>query len=285
MRVQSLEAAFAAHAGCAGDARFLAGGQSLLAALNLRLDAPDLLIDIAHIHALREIERRGDTLRIGALARHNEVLSSPVVRDSAPLLTMAVPFIAHPAIRNRGTIGGSIAHADPASEYPACLLALDAAIEVAGPAETRLVAASDFFLGLYETALASGELVTAIHVPVAAPGSIFAFDELARRRGDYALAGLAVVGKVVGGIVTAIRLAFCAVGATPLRARASERAIEGRPLDAATIRDAMDVVSVDIVPDDDIALSGRARQHIARVLLGRVLGGLAKSPEAAECTP
>ena len=155
-RVHTVEAALAAHTACRGEARFLAGGQSLLPVLNLRLDAPDLLIDIAHIAGLRGIVLQAGTLRIGALTRHNEVLRSSLIAQHVPLLGQAAAFVAHPAIRNQGTIGGSIALADPASEFPACMRALDALIEITSPVGVRTVPADSFFHGLYQTGLAPG---------------------------------------------------------------------------------------------------------------------------------
>lgn len=276
VRAASLGDAFAAFHSCAGEARYLAGGQSLLAAMNLRLSAPDRLIDIAHLDTLRGIELRGDHLRIGALTRHNDILSASLVRQHVPLLAMAAPFIAHPAIRNRGTIGGSISLADPASEFPAAIVALGANIEAVSDKGVRVIPADDFFLGLYETALEPGEIVAAILAPVATPTSAFAFDELARRRGDYATAGVAIVGEMSGLSVEAMRIVFFAVGQTPVRACGAERALVGRSFEADAIHDAVEAARVEIAPEDDVSMPGATRRHIACVILRRQLEALAR---------
>lgn len=273
-RVQTIEAALSAHAACRGEARFLAGGQSLLPVLNLRLDTPDLLIDIAHIPDLRGIVLRAGTLRIGALTRHNEVLRSSLIAEHAPLLSQAAAFVAHPAIRNQGTIGGSIALADPASEFPACMRALDAAMEVAGPDGTRTVPADAFFQGLYQTALQPGELLTALLVPAIRTGQKMRFDELARRRGDYALAGLAASVTFSDNVVADVRLAFCAAGPTPMRAASAETVLTGQAISPETIRAAQACLDRDLDPFGDEEMPAATRLHLARVLLGRVLTAL-----------
>ena len=273
-RVASVAEALDAYAACAGEARYLAGGQSLLPALNLRLDALDLLIDIGRIADLRGVAVEGDVLRIGALTRHAETLASPLIAAHAPLLTQAAAYIAHPAIRNLGTMGGSLSLSDPASELPACMRALDATLEITGPGGIRDVASDDFFRDLYETALCPGELLTAVRVPLAAPGSRMHFAEIARRRGDYAMVGLAANLVLTDGIVTSARLGFCSAGPTPMRAPAAEAALAGRPLDPDAIAAARAALADDISPDDDDSLSAAARMHLARVLLGRVLGTL-----------
>ncbi|ACA15114.1 molybdopterin dehydrogenase FAD-binding [Methylobacterium sp. 4-46] len=275
-RVESLQEALAAFAACEGEARYLTGGQSLLPALKLRLDAPDLLIDIGRIAALRGIADGPGGLRLGALTRHAEILRDPLVAARAPLLAEAAAHVAHPAIRNQGTLGGNLALADPASEFPACMLALGARMEIAGAGGARMVAAEDFFRDLYDTALAPGEILAAVWVPPPAPGQRHRFDELARRRGDYALAGLAASADLrEAGRVAAIRLAFCAVGPTPMRAPRAEAALTGRPLDREAIRAAQAALGDDLAPADDASLSGAVRLHLARVLLGRVLASLA----------
>ena len=166
-------------------AKVLSGGQSLMPALNLRLSAPALLVDIGAIAELRGISVSGGVLRIGALTRHVDTLKSPDIAKHAPLLTEAIAHVAHPAIRNKGTIGGSLAHADPASELPACSIALGATIVVRGKGHERRVPAADFFTGIYETLLSPEELLVAVEVPVAKPNSVHFFHEYARRKGDY----------------------------------------------------------------------------------------------------
>src|ERR1700738_1195232 len=168
-----------------GNAEALAGGQSLMPAMNLRLISPELIVDIGEIAELRGIAVSGDVLAIGALTRHVDLARSLKIAEHAPLLTEAIAHVAHPAIRNRGTLGGSLAHADPASELPACMVALKATIIVRGPAGERRLAAEDFFTGIYETALSAQELLVAVEMPVAQPDSAHFFHEFARRHGDY----------------------------------------------------------------------------------------------------
>src|ERR1700730_3813063 len=172
-------------------AKVLAGGQSLMPAMNLRLISPDIVVDIGSLSELKGIAVRGSTLHIGALTRHADLLRSSEIATHAPLLADAVAHVAHPAIRNRGTIGGSLAHADPASELPASMVALNATIVVRGQTGERRIAAEDFFTGIYEIALSAQELLIAIEVPVAQKKSAHFFHEFARRHGDYAIAGLA----------------------------------------------------------------------------------------------
>lgn len=257
-------------------ARLLAGGQSLIASLNLRLSAPEVLVDITGLKELAGITLVGDRLRIGALTRHREVETSELVRRYAPLIAQAIPHVAHPAIRNRGTFGGSIAFADPAAELPACVVALDAEMEIAGRNGVRRVRAGDFFHGLYETAIRPGEVLTAIEIPVIRPNFRSAFAELARRHGDYAIVGLGAHGCIDGGVVRNLRFVFFGVGLKPVRARHAETILAGRPLDAATIAEAQAALGRDLDPPDDIQASGATKLHLARVLAGRVLTDLAR---------
>lgn len=281
LRASTVEEALAAHARGGDEARFIAGGQSLVPALALRLQAPQLLIDIAHIPSLRGVSLQGDTLRIGALTRHCEMLTDPLIVQHAPLLRAAAPHVAHPAIRNKGTIGGSVALADPASEFPAMLLAMGAEIEIAGPAGSRRVAADDYFIDLFQTALEAGELLTAIHVPVVGRKHRWAFDELARRRGDYALVGCGMLGILDGPQVKQIRIALFSVGNTPLRARAAEAALTGQTLDETQVAAAQAALDADLDPPDDEQVPPAMRRHLARVLIGRLLRQLAHPAEAA----
>jgi carbon-monoxide dehydrogenase medium subunit len=278
LRAHSVAEALAAHGEAGEDARFIAGGQSLVPTLALRLQAPRLLIDITHIPDMRGIRREGEMLRIGALTRHCEVMRDPLIGEYAPLLRAAAPFVAHPAIRNRGTLGGSLALADPAAEFPAMVLALDAEIEIAGLAGTRRVKAGEFFLDLFETALRPGELVTAIHVPLFKNNHRIAFDELARRRGDYALVGCGMIATCDKARIDTIRIAFCAVGNVPTRARHAEAVLSGHDLDAAQIAAAQAALDQDLAPPDDDEAPAAMRLHLARVLLGRLLGRIGEGP-------
>ena len=253
------------------DARILAGGQTLLATLNMRLSEPALLIDIAGIDALRGIERVGDWLRIGAMTTHSEIESSALVAEHAPLLTAAVPHIAHRAIRNSGTWGGSIAYGDPAAEWPCCLVAMEGVITVQGPAGQRRIAATDFFLDLYTTDLQTDEIVVSAEVPIASTGEWFAFDELARRHGDYAVAGVAVAARFDGLVAQWVRLGFLGMGLIPLRAPRTEALLSGKVLDETTIEIALLSLKGELDPLPDLTHSSQTKNHLATVLTRRLL--------------
>ena len=251
------------------EARVLAGGQSLIATLNMRLDAPSLLVDINGIAGLEGIARRNGMIEIGALTRHAAAERSPEIAAHAPLIARAMPHIGHPAIRNRGTLGGSIAFADPAAELPACLLALAGEVEIAGAQGRRIVKADDFFRALFETALGPGEVLTAIRIPAAMPSTRTGFAEFARRHGDYAMVGLAASAQQDGKGLKDVRLAYFGVGATALRARKAEAALA-----AGNVDQAVAALADDLSPSDDVQASGAAKQHLAGVLLRRVAGQL-----------
>jgi aerobic carbon-monoxide dehydrogenase medium subunit len=247
------------------DARLLAGGQSLIATLNMRLSHPHLLVDINGVGGLDGIALDDGQLRIGALVRHVQAERSAEIARHAPLIALAMPHIGHPAIRNRGTIGGSVAFADPAAELPACLLALDGEVEIEGPQGRRAVKADDFFKGLFETALTTGDLLTGIHIPAADSHTRVGFAEFARRHGDYAMVGLAACARADGGKLRDIRLAYFGVGATPVRARSAETALAGDDIEAA-----VRALATDLNPPDDVQASGAVKLHLAGVLLRRV---------------
>ena len=247
------------------DARLLAGGQSLMATLNMRLSAPKLLIDLNGIGGLSGISVKDGWVEIGALTRHVEIERSSDIAKHAPLIALAVPHIGHAAIRNRGTIGGSIAFADPAAELPACLLALAGEVEIAGSKGTRTVKADDFFKGLFETALGPSDVLTAVRVPAAVKDARIGFAEFARRHGDYAMVGLAASAKSDGKGLSDVRLAYFGVGATPLRAKKAEAALAGGDVDAA-----VKALSSDLNPHDDVQADAATKKHLADVLLRRV---------------
>jgi carbon-monoxide dehydrogenase medium subunit len=276
VRASTVVEALKAFEEAGDDASYIAGGQSLVPALALRLQAPQLLIDIAHISTLRGVDLQGDWLRIGALTRHHEVLTDPLIRRHAPLYSEAAPHVAHPAIRNKGTLGGSISHADPASEFPAMTLALGAELEIASRDGVRRVPADDFFLDLFQTAIEPGELLVAIHVPVVQPNHRWAFHELARRRGDFALVGCGILAEFVDDVVKQVRIAFFSVGSTPIRARQAEDSLIGKRLDQAAIAAAQAVVGDDLDPPEDEHTPPAMKRHLARVLLGRLLGEIAR---------
>jgi carbon-monoxide dehydrogenase medium subunit len=248
-----------------GEARLLAGGQSLIATLNMRLSAPKLLIDLNGVGGLSGIAVKGGTVEIGALTRHAEAERSADIAKHAPLIALAMPHIGHVAIRNRGTLGGSIAFADPAAELPACLLALGGEVEIAGAKGRRAVKADDFFKGLFETALGPQEVLTSIGVPAAAKDSRAGFAEFARRRGDYAMVGLAASARADGKGLADVRLAYFGVGATPVRAKGAEAALSSGKLD-----DAVKALAADLNPSDDVQATAATKRHLAGVLLRRV---------------
>ena len=261
-KARSLDEAVAL-VGANAEARLLAGGQSLIATLNMRLSAPSLLIDINGIDGLDRIAVEDGTVTIGALTRHAQAERSETIARHAPLIAKALPHIAHPSIRNRGTVGGSIAFADPAAELPACLIALGGEVDVYGPKGARRIAADDFFTGLFETALAADEVLTAIRVPAATAGTRVGFAELARRHGDYAIVGLAAAARGKGTALSDVRLAFFGVGDKPVRARKAEAALETGDIDGA-------VGALELAPHDDIQATAAEKKHLAGVLLRRV---------------
>jgi carbon-monoxide dehydrogenase medium subunit len=281
------------------DGRILAGGQSLVPALNLRLATPRAVIDINRVPDLDAIRVTGEGLVIGALVRQEALERSPLVREHAPLIAAAVPHVGHSAIRARGTIGGSLALADPAAELPACAVALGATIRAGRRGGSRDIAADDFFRGIYTTALAPGEIVTEILLPRPAAGWRWGFEELARRHGDFALAGLAAGVRVTEGSAAVagrgepeasradrgiepseykeLRLVFFGVGPRPVRARRAEAALAGRHADAEALAAAGRALDGDLDPPGDVHGSPALRRHLARVLLSRVVGRLVEA--------
>jgi aerobic carbon-monoxide dehydrogenase medium subunit len=256
------------------EARLLAGGQTLLATLNMRLSEPSILIDLKNIAALKGITVDSNVLRIGALTTHTEIEHSDLVKRHAPLLGMAVPHIAHRAIRNLGTWGGSIAYADPAAEWPTCLIALEGVVLVSGASGERRIKAQDFFLDLYTTALLEGEIITACELPVSNTGSVFAFEELARRHGDYAIVGLALAAQrasLGSQTFSRLRLGFLGLGTTPLRAPRTEAILEAQPMTEDLIDTALEVLKTELNPLGDLSHSSATKLHLACVLARRTL--------------
>jgi len=274
VRARSIAEAADLLARHAGAAQLLAGGQSLLPALNLRLSAPALLVDIGRIPELRGITVADGVLRIGAMTTHAELAASPEVARHAPMLPRAVAEVAHPAIRSRGTIGGSLANADPAAELPACALALNARIVAQGPGGQRTIPAEAFFTGLFETALAPDEVLIAVEFDPA-PDARWGFAELARRSGDYAMVGLAAQAA---GTDTP-RLAYFAVGARAVLARNAAAALAGG-VTPATLAAASDALAQDLEPHADLQATSATRMSLARVLLRRVIGPWSRLSEA-----
>jgi carbon-monoxide dehydrogenase medium subunit len=270
-RPASLDEALALLERYGADGRVLAGGQSLVPALNMRLAAPAPLIDINRLPGLDGIGLEPEGLVVGALARHEAVEASPLVVRHAPLIAQAMPHVGHRAIRTRGTVGGSVALADPAAELPVCLIALDGTVRVAGRGRRRDIPAQRFFRGIHMTDLAPGEIVTAVVVPGIQPGWRSRFAELARRHGDYALVGLAAHCRVDGGAIMEARLVFCGVGPTPVRAFRAGAALSGRRPDPDAVAEAGRALDADLEPPGDVHASPALRRHLARVLLARAV--------------
>jgi len=255
------------------DARLLAGGQSLIATLNMRLSEPALLVDINGIGELDRIVLKNAHVEIGALVRYAQAEGSAEIAQAAPLIALALPHIGHPAIRNRGTVGGSLAFADPAAELPACVVALGGEIEIVRPQGQLTVKADDFFKGLFETALTPRDVLTTIRVPAAGADTRVGFAEFARRHGDYAMVGLAACARADGKRLSNLRLVYFGVGATPVRARRAEPALADGDVEAA-----VNALADDLEPADDVQASGAVKAHLAGVLLRRVARQLARAP-------
>lgn len=264
LRPSSLDAALAILAEHDGDAMPLAGGQSLMPMMNFRVASPEVLMDLADVAELRGIARDGAHVRIGAMTRYAVLMQDPIVQADVPLIGLALPHIAHDAIRNRGTIGGSLALADPAAEMPALMLALDATIEVAGSNGKRAIKADDFFLGTFETELEEDELITAVLIPAAATVQQFGFHELAQRHGDYALAGVALVRTE-----STYRIAFFGVADRALRVPALEDALSHN----TALQTALTHLG-EIDFTDDLKAGAATRQRLAGVALTRALEGM-----------
>jgi carbon-monoxide dehydrogenase medium subunit len=282
VRAATLAEAFQLWRDAGPDAKLLAGGQSLLATLAFRLSEPSVLVDISRLRELRGISQTGSAIRIGALTTHAELGHHALVRQHVPLLAQAVPMIAHPAIRNRGTIGGSLAFADPAAELPACCVALDATIIARDAADDRRIPAAQFFTGLYATALRPNELIAAVEFPLAKPGERSAILELARRSGDYAMAGIAAKAKLTGSTLVDPRLVFFGVGDSPVLAGRAMGAIGGKQVLADTVAAAQAALDGDLDPPADQHGGREMKLHLARVLLARALKRLAGVEEAGD---
>jgi carbon-monoxide dehydrogenase medium subunit len=268
---ESVEEALALLARYGDDAKLLAGGQSLMPLLNFRLSRPAALVDLNRVAGLGYIRQENGQLRLGAMTRQRAIEFSPVVRERQPLLAEATALVGHLPIRTRGTIGGSLAHADPSAEYPAVVTALDGELVVRGPRGESVLRPSEFFQSYLTTTLAPEEMLVEVRLPGLPPGSGSAFEEFSRRHGDFALAGIAALLVVDGGRCRVARLAAAGAGPTPIRLGAAEAILEGEPLtdeaiDAAAAR-ALELVE----PDSDIHASADYRRHLTRVLARRAL--------------
>ena len=269
--VDSVEMALAALSQAGGDAKILAGGQSLVPMLNFRLLRPSVLVDINRIPGLAFIEETGASVRIGALARHHQLETSPVIAKHFPVIAAAMAHVAHLAIRNRGTIGGSLSHADPAAELPMMAMLLDAELQIASTKGKRTIAARDFFLDALAVDLAEGELVTEIVLPKLPAKTGWGFEEVSRRAGDFALAAVAATINVTDGKITHARIAITGVAPTPLRVAAAEKSLIGKPLGAKLLDSVIAAVRSAAKPNADLHASVEYRRHLAGVLAGRAV--------------
>lgn len=267
--VDAIASALADH----GDAaRLLAGGQSLVPMMNLRLARSEVLIDINRVTEVQTLREEGGELRIGAGVRQAELLRSALVAEWVPLLRQAACFVGYPATRNRGTVAGSAAHADPAAELPAALLALDAHFIARSQRGERTIAAQEFFVDYFTTALEPDEFLLELRVPLPAPGACTSFLEIARRKHDFPLSGVAVMGqRDRDGICRDLRVALCAASARPTRAPSVEAALQGERLNEATIRAASAAVQADIDPLADVHGSAEYRRELAEVMTRRAI--------------
>ena len=259
------------------DAKLLAGGHSLLPMMKLRFAQPGALIDINRIPELRGIAEQGGVIRIGAMTSENELIASPLLQQRIPLLPEAAQLIADPQVRNRGTIGGDIAHGDPGNDHPAVMMALDATFVLQGPDGERQVKAVDFFHGTYMTALAENEILTAILITPPTAGSGYAYQKLKRKTGDWATAGAAVILQMKAGVVTRAAIALTNVAPTALRAHTAEAALVGQPLTDATLKAAGQAVRAQCDPAEDLrgdieyktAMAGEMTQRARRAAAER----------------
>lgn len=271
-RPETLDEAVSLLSGHGWDAKVLAGGQSLVPAMNFRLAAPAVLIDLNRVAGLGYLREDGGGLRIGAMTRQRVAERSAEVARLAPLIAETLPFVAHPQIRNRGTIGGSVAHADPAAELPAVLLALGARVHVRGPGGARTIGADDFFTGLFATALEHDEILTEVELPALPPRAGWSFMEVSRRHGDFGLAGVAVSLSLDDtGRCGAARIALLGVGEGPVLARGAADALIGSAPSADAVRAAADAARAEIDPPADIHASSDYRRHLVGVLVSRAL--------------
>jgi len=269
--VDSVTRAIAALSEAAGEAKILAGGQSLVPMLNFRLVKPAILVDINRIPDLAFIEEKDNEIRVGALTRHHQLEMSPVIARHLPVLGAAMTHVAHLAIRNRGTIGGSLSHADPAAELPMIALLLDAKLHIVSSRGKRMVAASDFFRDALTVDLAEDEMVTEIHVPKLPPKTGWGFEEVARRAGDFALAAVAATVTVSDQRIAEARITLTGVGRTPVRAKKAEALVLGEKVEAKLTERVIEAVRAEIAPETDLHASSDYRRHLAGVLTGRAV--------------
>jgi carbon-monoxide dehydrogenase medium subunit len=261
--------------------RILAGGQSLMPTLNMRLSQPEILVDIKGLDALKGISEQNGMVRIGALARHVEVMASPVITRHLPLIAEAIPHVAHVAVRNRGTFGGSISMADPSAEMPACALALGAIFVVESVRGRREIPADDYFIALYETARTPDELLIEARIPVEESGRVSVFMELTRRHGDFAIVGLACHARIERDVVTDARLVYFGSEDRPTVAKGVAAAITGRSWSEDSHQAAAAALADDLDPMTNLHGSAAMKLHLQRVLTKRALDTAIERARAA----
>jgi aerobic carbon-monoxide dehydrogenase medium subunit len=271
IRPGSLDEAARALADGGEDAKVIAGGQSLLPLLRLRLAFPDVLVDVGGLDALRGVRDEGDSLWIGALTTHDEVVHDPVIKAHCGLLAEAAGTVADPAVRHRGTLGGSLAHGDPAGDMPAVALALDATMIARGPGGERAIGAGEFFLDYLTTALAPGEILTGVRVPKLGPGWGYRYEKFHLTAQAWAIVGVAAIARRSDGHVAEARIGLTNMGLVPVRARAAEEAAAGAEASTEALRTAAGRADDGTQPPSDLHGGADYRRHLARVLTGRAL--------------
>lgn len=270
-RAGSIDEALSALAQAGDEAKLLAGGQSLIAMMNLRLVRPSLLIDLNRIGELDYVRRSNGTVQIGAMTRQTTLEESAEIRTSLPLMTAAMPHISHKPIRNRGTIGGSMAHNDPTAELPAVAIACDATMVTRSANGERHIAAADFFTGYLATALADDELLTAIHIPASAANAGYSFMEISPRKGDYALVGVATLMEMNDGNCSNVRIVCLGAGETAMRMTSAENALNGQAPSDEAFRAAAEAAAQSADPASDYHASADYRRDLIRSLTRRAL--------------
>ena len=275
-RPGSLEEAVRALADGGEDAKVIAGGQSLLPLLRLRLSYPDLLVDIGRLNELRGVHDEGAALWIGALTTHHRVLHDPLIAEHCGLLAEAAATVADPAVRHRGTLGGSLSHADPAADLPAVVAALDATITARGPAGDREIAAGDFFVDYLTSSLAPGEILTGVRVPKLGADWGYRYEKFHRTAQAWAIVGVAALARRSNGHVAEARIGLTNMGTIPVRARAAEQAAAGAEASHSALRSAAALADAEAQPPSDLHGAPDYRRHLARVLTGRALAAASR---------
>jgi carbon-monoxide dehydrogenase medium subunit len=270
-RPESVEEAVSALDSAGEDAKVISGGQSLLPLLRLRLAYPELLVDVGRLGELRGVSEEGDALRIGALTTHYDVIRNPLVRAHCGLLAEAAETVADPAVRHRGTLGGSLAHGDPAGDLPAVILALGATLTARGPAGERQIDAADFFSDYLTTSLEPNEILTGIRVPKLGPGWGYRYEKFHRSAQAWAIVGVAAVARRDDGHIAEARIGLTNMGPVPVRASATEAAVAGAAVEPGALRAAAAHADEESSPPSDLHGAADYRRHLARVLTARAL--------------